>query len=195
MIALEQLENFMRLVHDVERTKRVAQRPDEPENTSTGEHTFELVMMCWYLVSANKLDLDHEKVLKYTLAHDLVEGWAGDTFIGDDAAHQTKKARESKALLRIKETFSEFPELIKTIEAYQRREDPESKFVYAADKLIDPLHGSMEKNPTYWKKNGMTFEEACAYKDPRIAGEENIEPYWKEVRTRLEDNKDFFFNA
>lgn len=194
MIALEQLENFMRLVHDVERTKRVAQRPDEPENTSTGEHTFELVMMCWYLASTNKLDLDHEKVLKYALAHDLVEGWAGDTYIGDEEAHQTKKVREAAAFQKIKEIFIEFPELIETIEAYERREDPESKFVYAADKLIDPLHGSMEQKPTYWKKNGMTFEEACAYKDPRIEGEANIEPYWKEVRARLEANKEFYFN-
>lgn len=194
MIALEQLENFMRLVHDVERTERIAQRPDEPGNTSTGEHTFELVMMCWYLMSANKLDLDHEKVLKYVLAHDLVEGWAGDTYIGDEKAHQTKGPREAAALLKIKESFTEFPELIDIIERYERRDDPESKFVYAADKLIDPLHGSMEKNPTYWKKNDMTFDGACAYKDPRIAGESNIEPYWKEVRARLEANKEFFFN-
>jgi len=192
---VRKLETFMKLLHDVERVKRVAQRPDETEYTSTAEHTFELVLMCWYIMQTDNLDLNHQKVFMYALAHDLVEGWAGDTYIGDAAGQATKSAREHAAKEKMKKTFMEFPELIEAIESYEKREDPESIFVYAADKLIDPLNASMETKPTYWKKQDLSFKETCDYKDEKIAPSDAIQPYWEQVRKKLGDNESFYFNT
>src|SRR6185369_10253674 len=141
---LEDLEQFVRLLHEVERVRRVARRPDEKQMTSTADHSFELAMVCWYIASTHKLDVEYAKVLKYALAHDLVEAYAGDTPNHDQEARKTKAGREAEALRRLEEEFGEFPDLLETIHEYELRETPEAKLVYAADKLIDPLTAGME---------------------------------------------------
>lgn len=193
MIPLEKLENFMRLLHKVQNVKRMARIPDESDYRNTAEHTFEVAMLCWYIANANDLALNFEKILKYALAHDVIEGYAGDTPVHDLEAQKLKKEKEAAALARIEEEFSEFPELISTIHAYERREDDESKFVYAVDKLIDPLNASMEETQSIWEDLGMSYGYMRTYKDPKIATSDHVEPYWKELLVKLDRKKDFFF--
>ncbi|MCD5381853.1 MAG: HD domain-containing protein [Candidatus Pacebacteria bacterium] len=158
MSSLEKLEHFARLLHDVERVTRVARRPDEHAQTNTAEHTFELAMHCWCLMTVERLDLDHERVLKYALAHDIVEVYAGDTFAYDEEAKKTKDAREAKALQRIEKEYAEFPELVAAIHEYHARNTPEAAFVYAVDKLVDPLNISMETKQSMWKEYDISFD-------------------------------------
>lgn len=195
MVPLEQLENFMRLLHAVQNVERVARIPNETRLRNTAEHTFELVMFCWYLLNVNKIDLNQEKILTYALAHDLIEAYAGDSYIYDDAARHDKEEREEKALQQLQENFQEFPELINIIKRYERRADEESKFVYAADKLIDPLNISMETANSFWKEKNISYEQIRAYKDKKIALSNDIQPYWLAVCEKVEKNKDFFFDA
>lgn len=191
---LAQLENFVRLLHEAERVKRRARRPDEREMTSTAEHTFEVAMLCWYIASVNKLSLDMGKVLRYALAHDIVEAYAGDSPIYDEASRKTKAEREAAALERIRKELAEFSELTSTLEEYEKRADPEAKFVYAADKLIDPLNISMEKTQSLWKEFNLSFEMIRNYKDKKIANDSTVYSYWQELLKKLERNKDFFFH-
>lgn len=190
---LDKLESFIRLLHELERVKRRARRPGEKEATSTAEHTLEVVMLCWYLASVHKLDLDIEKVLKYALAHDLIEAYAGDTPIYDKEGRKTKEEREHAAHEKLREEFSEFPELITTIDEYEKHADPESNFVYAADKLIDPLNISMEKGETLWKEFNVSWEMLMEYKSEKVAKHPAVLAYWKELVKKLEAKKDFFF--
>lgn len=194
MIALEQLENFMRLLHAAQNVERVARIPNETKWRSTAEHTFELAMFCWYVSSANNLELDQEKILKYALAHDIVEAYAGDTPVYDTEGRKSKEVREEASLQKIRETFVEFPELVETIETYDARQDPESAFVYAADKLIDPLNYSMDTRSSIWKEKNISYERIREYKDSKIAVSKDIEPYWHALCKKIEANKDFFFN-
>lgn len=193
MVPLSKIEQFMRLLHAVQNVTRASRVPDEQSFRNTAEHTFEVVMLAWYVASVNKLKLDHEKILKYALAHDLVEGYAGDTPIHDTNAQKFKKEKETAALKRISAEFPEFSELHTTIHAYEQQKDAESKFVYAIDKLVDPLNASMEKTQSIWKDLGMTYEHTRAYKDPKIAQDSHVERYWKQLITKLEKNKEFFF--
>ena len=82
------------------------------------EHSYQLVMLAWYLMDAYKLDLDSNLVMRYCLVHDLVEVYAGDTYtFTQDVDHLSSKVeREEKALLLIKEKFQEFPEMTEYIE-------------------------------------------------------------------------------
>jgi len=189
-----ELESFMQLLHAVQKVQRVARVPDEKQYRNTAEHTFELAMVCWYIATTNKLALDQEKILKYALAHDLIEAYAGDTFINDTQARKDKVLREETALVQLTENFQEFPELIEIIHSYEEKADVESVFVYATDKLIDPLNASMEKTQSIWKDNNMTYVDLREYKDPKIALSKDIQPYWEELCKKLEANKDFFFN-
>jgi len=193
MSKLTDLEAFMKLLHAVQKVQRVARIPDEKNYRNTAEHTFELAMVCWYIATTNKLGLDHEKMLKYALAHDIVEAYAGDTFINDTHAQKDKVQREERALKQLTKNFAEFPELIEIILAYENKTDLESIFVYATDKLVDPLNGSMEKQQSIWKDHYMSYKNLRKYKDPKIALSTDIQPYWNELCKKLEAKKDFFF--
>lgn len=193
MVPLAKLENFMRLLHKVQNVKRVARVPDEAEYRNTAEHTFELTLLAWYLMSANKLELDHEKVLKYALAHDLIEAYSGDTPIHDIEAQKTKAEREHRAAMQLQEEFPEFPELIETIHRYEERADPESKFVYAVDKLVDPVNASMEMTQSIWIDENISYEFFKEYKERKIAISPDIFPYWKQLLAKIDAKRSFFF--
>ena len=194
MLTLTHLETFMRLLHATQNTERRGRIPDEQKWRSTAEHTFELSMLAWYVASVQKLPLDLEKVLSYALAHDLIEAYAGDTPITDAEAIKTKVAREEAALIRIEKEFPEFSHLIETIHAYEKREDAESRFVYALDKLIDPLNASMEETQSIWKELNMSYEQMRSYKDPKIAYCAEVVPFWEELTAKLTLKRDFFFH-
>tara|TARA_B100000745_G_scaffold292683_1_gene233812 strand:+ start:1980 stop:2567 length:588 start_codon:yes stop_codon:yes gene_type:complete len=194
MSKLKNLESFMQLLHAVQNIERVARIPNETKRRNTAEHTFELAMVCWYIVEENNLDLNKEKIFKYALAHDVIEAYAGDTPAHDVEAQKHKKGKEAQALLKIEEKFSHFVELIETIHAYEARNDMESIFVYATDKLIDPLNASMETKQSIWKEMDMSYEYLRLYKDEKIALSSDVQPYWEQLCKKLEANKDFFFH-
>ncbi|PJC56032.1 hypothetical protein CO026_02530 [Candidatus Kaiserbacteria bacterium CG_4_9_14_0_2_um_filter_41_32] len=192
-LKLPDLERFMTLLHATQKVKRVSRRPGETNSTNTAEHTFELVMLCWYIAGVEKLGLNHEKILKYALAHDLIEAYAGDTPAYDTEGQKTKHERERNAFEKIKAEFPEFPELITTIESYEDRDDEESKFVYAADKLMDPLNCSLEPKSTLWKELDITYSDVRKYKDSKIAQYPLINNYWGLLCEKLEKNLAFYF--
>jgi len=192
-VSLPQLEKFVTFLHEVERIKRVARRPGETEPTNTAEHTFEVAMMCWYIASIEGLSLNFEKILKYALAHDLIEVYAGDTYAFDAEKQIDKSERERKAMLQIKHEFAEFTDLIQTINNYETKADAESRFVYAADKLIDPLNISLEKGTTLWKDKNVSYQAIRSYKDAKIAKDETINGLWKDLVVKLESNLKHYF--
>jgi len=192
-LKLPDLERFMTLLHATQKVKRVSRRPGETNSTNTAEHTFELVMLCWYIAGVEKLGLNHEKILKYALAHDLIEAYAGDTPAYDTEGQKTKHERERNAFEKIKAEFPKFPELITTIESYEDRDDEESKFVYAADKLMDPLNCSLEPKSTLWKELDITYSDVRKYKDSKIAQYPLINNYWGLLCEKLEKNLAFYF--
>lgn len=53
--------------------------PKEADNDI--EHSFRVAMLCWMIIDEYKLKLDLNKVIKYSLIHDIVEVYAGDTSI------------------------------------------------------------------------------------------------------------------
>lgn len=192
-LTLPNLQKFIALLHAVERVERLNHRPGETAPIKTGEHTFSLAMLCWYIAECEKLDLKHEKIIKYALAHDIIEAYAGDTPAFDIEAQKDKVEREHSVLLRIKDEFPEFPELITYIEQYEARADKESVFVYAVDKLIDPLGTSLETGTTHWKTKGVTLSELRDYSETKISQHPLILAYWQELITLLSQNQEFYF--
>lgn len=193
MYSLENLEKFARLLHDVQRVKRVSRRPDEQERTNTAEHTFSVALMGWYIAQLHAPELDQEKVLKYALAHDIVEAYAGDTFAYDEEAKKTKAAREAAALERITSEFPEFSDLVEVIHEYEARQTPEAKFVYAVDKLVDPFDVSMETTQSLWKETQVSLTTLIDHKTEKIALSTAVLPYWELLVEKLKKNKEFFF--
>lgn len=139
------------------------------------EHSYNLAMTAWLIISKDDLPLDLNLVIRYALVHDLVEIYAGDAFPLDDKQVAEKPDKENDAFLKLKddELTQEFAELI---EKYELMDDEESKFIYGLDKLMPAftlIHGSIP----LWKKYSLTqkgWEEKFRSK---IERSKYLEPY------------------
>ncbi len=90
---MEDLFNFTQFLLKFREIKRIVY-VDESKQENDIEHSYMLAMLAWYIVSTKKLNLDVDKVIKYALAHDLVETYAGDTYF----YHNSKDAASEKQL-------------------------------------------------------------------------------------------------
>lgn len=130
------------LVLQFGKTMRATLHPDgTPESDTT--HTVMLgLLACAYAAKAAP-NLDRGLIAEFSLVHDLVEAYAGDTptLKHMSAADKEEKAeREHAALQRIKnELGAAFPWIHETIEAYESLATPEARFVKTLDKAVPKI--------------------------------------------------------
>ncbi|OGY10895.1 MAG: hypothetical protein A3E16_03240 [Candidatus Blackburnbacteria bacterium RIFCSPHIGHO2_12_FULL_44_25] len=189
--SLDELLRFVELTHRFQQVRRAILVKDENRPENDLEHTGQLALLTWYIINSQRLPLNTELALKYALAHDLVEAYAQDTSAYDEAGRQTKEAREAEASSRLMTEFPEFPELHTLISQYEARKDPESRFVYALDKLLGPLNIYLD-NGRSWKTEGVTLEMLLTYKAPRIAISPEIQPYFETLIEVLKEHPELF---
>ena len=136
--SLQNILQFMQFLIKFQHIERIAYVQGFDRGENDAEHSYQLAMLARFVVTDNTLDLDIHKVLMYALVHDLVEVHAGDTFAftKDETLRASKKEREGAALEQIKKDFPQFTSLTDAIQNYEDKIDPESKFVYALDKII-----------------------------------------------------------
>ena len=134
-------------------------------------------------------------MIRYALVHDFVEIHAGDIqAIGrTEAQAEAKAAREHAALERIKHEWPDFHELGATIQEYEERDNPESKFVYALDKLMPMLLNLLSKGKT-WKKYDFSSEVVLAAKDEKVVVSPEVQELWQVYRQQITQHTDTLFN-
>ncbi|PIP73288.1 MAG: phosphohydrolase [Candidatus Lloydbacteria bacterium CG22_combo_CG10-13_8_21_14_all_47_15] len=185
-ISLAHLLRFSGLMNDFRRVTRVVHANGEDRWENDVEHSYQLAMLAWYLCEAGDLPLDSDIVLKYALVHDLVEVYAGDTYIYSDPEElQSKPERERIAAARLKEELPEFGELHRLIEEYEERHNEESRFVYALDKLHPVLNIYLNDGRT-WKEKNITFDMMLAQKRDKIAMSPEVAVYFDAILEILE---------
>lgn len=99
------------------------------------------------------LNLSKEKVLKYALAHDLIEVYAGDTNPFDLWAVMGKDDRELQSLEKLEKQFWSDTDMFVTIHEYHEKQSDEAKFVYALDKIIVEYNIFLADGVTYRQYN------------------------------------------
>lgn len=185
--------NIVRLLNQfrlVERSMRV-NNAERFENDV--EHSYSLAFLAWYIIADTKLDLDRDLVLKYALIHDLVEVYAGDTyFAADEEERGTKVQKEKDAALRLEKEIPEFAELHELIEQYEAREDKESRFVYALDK-IQPMLNIYTDGGRTWKEKGVTIDMLVEHKKEKVAVSPEIEVYFNDLIAILREEEKVLF--
>lgn len=188
LLEFVRMQNAFRLVDRV----TYANGTDRMENDT--EHSYNLALLAWYIVDAEKLDLDRDLVVKYALVHDLAEVYAGDTYIySDDENHLASKAdREREALERLAKEFPDFADLHELAERYERREDRESRFVYALDKIQPVLHAVLDDG-RIWKEKNITIGMLYEHKKDKVALSPEIQPYFDELIKLLKENEERLF--
>jgi len=162
--------SFTKILNKFREVERVTYSSGGERCENDVEHSYQLTMLAWYIISSNNLNLDIDLVLKYTLIHDLVEIYAGDTYVytKNKKLLESKKRRENESLQKLKKEFPEFPELFSLINQYEQKKDVESRFVYALDK-IEPILLLHTTGGKTWKDKKITIEMLVQNKKDKVA--------------------------
>lgn len=187
-----QLIDFIEFTHEFEKVVRIARVPNGERFENDAEHSYQLAMVAWFLIEHDKLKLDRELCFMYALAHDLVEVYAGDTYVLDKKNILSKHKREKDAFKKIKKRFSKFKTLIKTIGQYENKVDEESKFIYSLDKLIPPIQIYLEDGKLFHEMK-ISLENMIEIKKGKIDKSFHINKYWLELLPMLIKNKKKLF--
>ncbi|CAN5698724.1 HD domain-containing protein [soil metagenome] len=191
---VKKLFGFSQLIGAFQKVDRVVYIPGTDRNENDVEHSYHIALIAWYLIVSEKIDLDLNLVLKYALVHDLVEVYAGDTFVfSKDVAHkESKHAREAAAAKRLGVEFPEFPDMHTLIEEYEKRESREAKFVYALDKIL-PILMVYEDGGRVWKEHGVTLERIKQEKLEKVSLSPEIAAYFDELIELLTREQETLF--
>lgn len=141
-------------------------------------------MLCWLICDKYKLKLDIAKVLKYALAHDFVERYAGDVNSFATKKERSEKVkREKAALQRFDKEFKDFNDLVATMNGYEAKTDNEALFVWTVDKMQAYIMGDLDDWRPY-KKLGISYESFIEKHAEQLAV---CSPRCKEIFTELLD--------
>ncbi len=142
------------------------------------EHSMTVAVLCWYIISHYDLKLDIAKVLKYAIAHDFVERYAGDvnTFASKEE-RATKVIREQQSLDKLTIEFKDFPDLITSMTEYELKTDQEASFVWTVDKLQQLVMGDMDDWRPF-ERLSISYEQFCAKYQELLS---KASPHCKEI--------------
>lgn len=189
---LVSLLDFVKFTHRLQKVERIVYVPSEERWENDAEHSYQLAMTAWYLIETNKLNLDLQKVICFALVHDLVEAYAGDTYIYDSPeVLANKDAKEEEATKLLQESFPSLTSMHELISEYEERESPESRFVYALDRLLPIINIYLDQGRT-WQTKGITLEMLRAAKDDKVRLSPEVAPYYEELIGILEQNQHLF---
>lgn len=171
--------------------------PRRRENDA--EHSWSLALMACALAPEVDPDLDVGKICTFAVVHDLVELYAGDTSVwASKEKLASKAAREQAAVTQIAANFSAFPWIGQTVEAYERKDTSEAKFVYALDKFLNLLVIYADKN-LHNVENYQTTKHMCdqqliphrqkAHSHPVVA------EYYEQLRAAFDAHPEYFYKG
>lgn len=194
-MSLKSIQDFFLFLDRFRKIERIIYVDESKRKENDAEHSYQLAMMVWYIAESEKLDMNTDKILKYALVHDLVEVYAGDSlpFTRWEQGEIDKDEKEKRAISQIKETFPEFPELTNWIEMYESKQDPESRFVYAVDKLIPTMNNMNIPGAPLWKDYDISFEQVADYCLEKTKADPTVHKLYQELVEELKEKREDFF--
>lgn len=153
-------KKVLKFIEEIDQFKfitRIIDLQKEGVSEDDAQHSWHLAMMVWLFTPYFEEKIDLEKAIKMALMHDLVEIYAGDTFLYDAEGRKTKKHREDNAA---KKLFKMLPKPLKQEmhqlwENYEALSTPESKLVQAMDKIHPIIEIDLGKGKT-WREHKIT---------------------------------------
>ncbi len=103
---------------------------------NSAEHSWHLAMACWSIAELFELRVNHEKLLKMALVHDLGEIDAGDTFLYADTRREAHiEERDGIARLQ-RERGNGIGNLSELWEEQETGDSPETQLIKVVDRLL-----------------------------------------------------------
>lgn len=153
---VKKLIHFLQEIEKLHDVKRIIHYKDGSQENSA-EHSWHVAMFVMILGPEVDPKANAEKMIRMALIHDVVEIYAGDTYLFDDEGRKDKAQRERQAAEKLfsllpKKRQSEFWELFEEIEAL---ETPESRIVKSFDHIQPLMHNLIHDGAT-WQRRGLT---------------------------------------
>jgi putative hydrolase of HD superfamily len=189
-----QVISFMQMLHAFQRIERVMHVPGEDRFENDVEHSYLLAMCAWLAIDAFGLKLDRDKAIRYALAHDLVEVYAGDTYIFSEEPDATakKKEKEAAARKRLRTEWPALPALHEAMERYELQDDPESVFVRALDKVMPVLTNYVQDGRTF-KDKKVTYSQIVDHKRATTARSPEVTDLLEQLIALIDADRGRFF--
>ena len=192
-MSIQDLIKFSELLTQLQKTERVIRVFGKDRWENDVEHSYMLAMLAWYFIEKEGLKLDKTKVIKYALAHDLVEAYAGDVYLyeTDQKKKDEKHKKEKEAAERIALEFPAFSELHELVRGYEERKDEESKFVYALDKVQPVIQIYLDKGRT-WNEKKVSLKMLVDAKKDKVALSPAVNAVFNELFEMLKGKDELF---
>ncbi|NQX81773.1 MAG: HD domain-containing protein [Flavobacteriaceae bacterium] len=182
---LKQIE-FVKEIDKLKYINRKTKLFGSNRNENDAEHSWHLCMMAIVFLEHSNEKVDTLKVLKMLLIHDLVEIYAGDTFLFDSKKNHSNTKEELIAAKRIfgilpEDQFKEFIELWKE---FEKGETKEAKFAKTMDRFEPVLQNVSNKGGT-WAEFNISYEKVIDRVKVIGRGSEVIWNYTQEIIKNL----------
>lgn len=133
------IDDVTHFLLELDALKRVNRRSYVTHTTryeNSAEHSWHLAMACWSIAEQFELDVNHEKLLKLALVHDLGEIDAGDTFLFASSRSEAHiEEREGIARLQA-ERGNGIAKLSAIWEAQETGNSKETQLLKVVDRLL-----------------------------------------------------------
>ena len=182
----ERLNKQMDFIREIDKLKNIKRRSfitDKSRNENDAEHSWHIAIMALILQEyADNKNLDITKVLSMLLIHDLVEIYAGDTFIYDEEGKKDQEKREKEAADKI---FGMLPDdqginFRKLWDDFEKKESGEAVFAKSMDRLHPMLLNYYSEGST-WKKHNVNSSMVKEINSEISCGSKTLWSYAEEL--------------
>lgn len=156
---MEKIKKQMSFLIEIDKLKNIFRQSlisDKSRNENDAEHSWHMAMYAIILEEYAPKDTDILKVIKMTLIHDIIEIYAGDTFLYDEEMTKSKEKREKEAAEMI---YSLLPSTqcneIKSLwEEFEKKQTKEAIFCATLDRIQPIILNYLTEGGT-WKKHNV----------------------------------------
>ena len=149
---------------ELDALKRVNRRSYVPQTTrleNSAEHSWHLAMACWSIAELFELEVNHEKLLKLALVHDLGEVDAGDTFLYDSSRSEAH-IEEREGIVRLQaHRGNGIDNLLEVWDEQETGSSPETQLLKAIDRLL-PFLLNLNAEGKTWSEHGVKRSQVAA---------------------------------
>jgi len=157
---IDDVTHFLLELDALKRVNRRSYVTQTSRKENSAEHSWHLAMACWSIAELFALDVNHEKLLKMALVHDLGEIDAGDTFLYADTrtdAHVEERAGIARLQ---RERGNGISDLSEVWEAQETGSSKESQSLRVVDRLL-PFLLNLNTNGKTWIELGVTRSQVA----------------------------------
>ncbi len=175
LVEIDRLKSVLRQSHLIDLSRR--------ENDA--EHSWHLAMLAVVLGEYAAAEVDHARVIRMLLIHDLVEVYAGDTFLYDVEAAADQEERERAAADRL---FPQLPAdqavpLRAMWDEFEARRTPDAQFARALDR-VQPLLLNFYTRGRSWRAHRVTSADVLAHQEVIASGSPAL---WEYIRVMIDE--------